>query len=74
MAYGTQKISVKGKEFAWALKDRSVLDSLGGKGEGISDGRIITWSKTCRQSSKEQKIDSVAEVEFKPGQLQVAGL
>ena len=67
-------MSVKGKEFGWALKDRSVLDSLRGKGEGISDRRIITWSKACKQGSKEKKIDSVAEVEFKSGQLQVAGL
>ena len=74
MAYSIQKMSVKGKEFDWALKDRSVLDSLRGKGEGISDGRIVTSSKACRQGSKEQKIDSVAEVEFKSGQLQVAGL
>ena len=41
MGYGIQKMSAKREEFGWALKDRSVLDSLRGKGEGISDGRII---------------------------------
>lgn len=44
MAYGTQKISVKGKErVAWALKDRSVLDSLGEKGKEfqIKDYHLI---------------------------------
>lgn len=62
MGYGIQKMSAKRKEFGWTLKDRSVLDSLRGKGEGISDGRIIAWPKACRQGSREQKLDGVAEV------------